>query len=41
MFMFVVYDVIYKRKTALGYSFLIMLGMLEKTKELIYEIIYT
>ncbi len=38
--MFVVYDVIYRRKATLGYSLLIKLGMWEKTKELIYEIIY-
>ncbi len=38
MFMFVVYDVIYRRKAALGYSLLIKSDMWEKTEELIREI---
>ncbi len=36
--MFVVYDIIHRRKAALGYSLLIKLGMWEKIKELIYKI---
>ncbi len=39
--MFVVYDVINRRKAALDYSLLIKLGMWEKTEELIREITYT
>ncbi len=38
VFMFVVYDVIYRRKAVLGYSLLIKSGILEKTEELIREI---
>lgn len=41
MFIFVVCNVIYKYKVALGYSLLIKLGMLEKTKKLIHKIIDT
>lgn len=37
---FIVYDVIYRRKAALGYSSLVKLGIWEKTEELIREIIY-
>ncbi len=40
MFMFVIYDVIHRRKAALGYSLLIKLGMWEKIEELIHEITY-
>ncbi len=36
--MFVVYDVIHRRKAALGYSLLIKSGIWEKTEELIREI---
>ncbi len=36
--MFVVYDVIHRRKVALGYSLLIKSGMWEKTEELIRKI---
>ncbi len=39
--MFVVYDIIHKRKAVLGYSLLIKSGMWEKIEELICEIIYT
>lgn len=38
--MFVVYDIIHRRKAALGYSLLVKLGMWEKTEELIREITY-
>ncbi len=38
--MFVIYDVIHRRKAALGYSLLVKSGMWEKTEELIREIIY-
>lgn len=38
--MFIVYDVIHKRKTALGYNLLVNLGIWEKTEELIREIIH-
>ncbi len=41
MFMFVVYDVIHRRKAALGYSLLIKLGIWEKSEELICEITNT
>ncbi len=40
VFMFVVYDIIHRRKAALEYSLLVKLGMWKKTKELIREIIY-
>ena len=40
VFMFVVYNVIYKCKTILGFNLLIKLGIYEKTKELIYKITY-
>ncbi len=40
VFMFLVYDVIHKRKAALGYSLLVKSGMWEKTEELICEITY-
>lgn len=40
MFMFVVYNIIYRRKAALGYNLFIKSGIWEKTKELIYKIIY-
>ncbi len=40
MFIFVVYDVIYRRKAALSYSLLIKSGMWEKPEELICEIIH-
>ncbi len=36
--MFIVYDVIHRRKAALGYSLLIKSGIWEKTEELIREI---
>ncbi len=36
--MIVVYDVIHRRKTVLGYSLLIKSGMWEKIEELIHEI---
>ncbi len=36
--MFIVYDVIHRRKVVLGYSLLIKSGMWEKTEELIREI---
>ncbi len=38
--MFVVYDIIHRRKAALGYSLLIKSGMWEKTEKLIREITY-
>ena len=41
IFIFIVYNVIYRRKVALGYSLLIKLDILEKNEELIYEIIHT
>ncbi len=36
--MFLIYDIIHRRKAALGYSLLIKLSMWEKTEELIHEI---
>lgn len=39
MFMFIVYDVIHRRKVVLSYSLLVKLGMWEKTEELIRGII--
>ncbi len=39
--MFVVYDIIHRRKAALGYSLLIKSGMWEKTEKLIREITHT
>lgn len=41
MFIFVIYDVIHRYKAVLGYSFLVELGIWEKTEELIYEITYS
>lgn len=41
VFMIVIYDIIYKRKTALGYILHVKSGMWEKTKKLILEITYT
>lgn len=38
--MFVVYNIIYKRKTPLEYSLFIKLGVWKKIEKLIYEIIY-
>lgn len=38
--MFVVYDIIYRRKVVLAYSLLVKLGMGKKTKELIRKITY-
>ncbi len=40
VFMFVVYDIIHRRKVALGYSLLIKSGMWEKTEKLICKIIH-
>ena len=36
--MFIIYNVIHRRKVVLGYSLLVKLGMWEKTKKLIYKI---
>lgn len=38
--MFIVYDIIHRRKAALGYSLFIKFGIWDKTAELIKELIY-
>lgn len=38
MFIFVIYDIIYKRKTVLGYSLLVKLNIYDKTMGLIHKI---
>lgn len=40
VFMFVVYNIIHKRKATFGYSLLVKLGMWEKTEKLICKITY-
>lgn len=40
IFMFVVYDIIHRRKVVLEYSLLVKLGIWKKTMELIHKITY-